>query len=99
MKSYDKASWHIDGGEKASDVIARFKEVFAFLAKNKMLNEEGEETLEFAMDSSVSLNSYMVNDEGKRFLDTYYDAVLGQNPKELKRNLQEAYKKFEEEKE
>lgn len=94
MKSYDKAAWHIDGGEKEADVVSRFKEIFVFLADKKMLNDEGIETLEYGMDSSASLNSNMVNAQGEAFLDAYYDVVLNQNPREIKKNLQEAYKKF-----
>ena len=94
MKSYDKASWHIDGGEKSSDVILMFKEVFGFLAEKNMLNENGLETLEFGMDSSASLNSTMVNKEGRDFLEVYYDDVLNKNPKEIKKNLEMAYKTF-----
>ena len=96
MKSYDKASWHIDGGEKVSDVVARFKTIFNFLADKKMLTPEGVETLDFGMDSSVSLNSNMVNPDGKAFLDRYYDFILSQNPTEIKKNLKEAYDKYTE---
>jgi hypothetical protein len=94
MKTYDKASWHIDGGENASEVITRFKEIFVFLAEKEMLNTIGEETQEFGMDDSVSLNSTMVNDDGKAFLDTYYDIVLNQNPYEITDNLQTAYENY-----
>ena len=97
MKSYDKASWHIDGGENEVEVIDRFKDVFAFLAEKKMLNEEGLETYEYGMDSSVSLNSNMVNEEGEAFLNECYDAVLNQDPKEIKNNLEEAYKMYSDE--
>ncbi len=94
MKNYDKASWHIDSGEKEADVVARFKEVFTFLESKQMLSEEGVETCEFGMDSSVSLNSNMVNAQGKAFLDAYYDVILKQNPKEIRRNLREFYTKY-----
>ena len=94
MKSYDKAAWHIDGGERETDVIARFKDIFAFLSDKKMLSAEGMETLEFGMDSSVSLNSNMVNAEGEAFLDAYYDVILNQNPKEIQKSLQESYEKY-----
>ena len=94
MKSYDKAAWHIDGGERETDVIARFKDIFAFLSDKKMLSAEGMETLEFGMDSSVSLNSNMVNAEGETFLDAYYDVILNQNPKEIQKSLQESYEKY-----
>ena len=94
MKSYDKASWHIDGGENESTVIARFIELFDFLAAKKMLNDEGIETFEYGMDSSASLNSNMVTAEGERFLDTYYDVVLKQDLNEFKNNLEKSYIEF-----
>lgn len=94
MKTFDKASWHIDGGEKEKDVISRFNEVFSFLKEKNMLNDEGLETLEYGMDSSVSLNSNMVVAEGEAFLDAYYDVVLGQNPVDINKNLQAAYDKY-----
>ena len=96
MICYDKAAWHIDGGENTSAVVTRFKEIFRFLADNKMLNDDGVETLEYGMDSSVSLNSTMLNDEGKEFLDNYYDVIIKQNPKEVKMSLESAYQKFKE---
>lgn len=94
MKSYDKASWHVDGGEKVSDVVSRFKTIFDFLADKKMLTPEGVETLDFGMDSSVSLNSDMVNADGKAFLDRYYDFILNQDPTEIEKNLEETYIKY-----
>lgn len=95
MKSYDKAEWHIDSGEQEREVVLRFKDVFAFLAEKKLLNSEGLETFELGMDSSVALNSNMVNEKGKDFLDACYDKVLGENVKEMKKNLEDEYKKFE----
>ncbi len=94
MKNYDKAAWHIDAGEKEADVVARFRETFSFLESKQMLSEEGMETREFGMDGSVSLNSNMVNSQGEAFLDAYYDVILNQNPKEIRKNLQESYKKY-----
>lgn len=94
MKSYDKASWHIDGGEKESEVVSRFKKVFMFLKEKNMLTEDGVETLEYCMDSSVSLNSTMVTEEGKKFLDSYYDNVLAQDPSMIRENLMAAYKDY-----
>ncbi len=91
MKSYDKASWHIDGGEQASEVILRFKTLFKFLLDKKMLTEDGIETLEYGMDSSVSLNNTMVTAEGETFLDNYYDEIIKVDPDNLKNNLQNAY--------
>lgn len=94
MKIYDKAVWHIDGDEDADIVISRFREVFAFLNEVNMLNDEGKESFEYGMDSSISLNSKMVNEIGKSFLDNYYDIVLKKNIEETKANLILAYKEF-----
>lgn len=94
MKSYDKATWHIDGGEEVSEVIMRFKSIFEFLSNKEMLTEDGIETFEYGMDSSVSLNSTMVTSEGEAFLDSYYDDIIKLNPDELKKNLQSAYDSF-----
>lgn len=98
MKSYDKASWHIDGGENELEVITRFKDVFTFLADKRMLNAEGLETFEFGMDDSASLNSNMLTSEGEAFLDAYYDVVLSKDPKNIAKNLQIAYEEYTEKK-
>ena len=94
MKVYDKAGWHIDGGEEQTEVIARFNAIFEFLRDKKMLNEEGLESLEYCMDSSISLNSGMINKDGKTFLDRYYDEVDSYQPKEIRKKLEELYKGF-----
>ena len=59
-----------------------------------MLTEDGIETLEYGMDSSVSLNSTMVTAEGEAFLDNYYDEIIKLDPNDLKNNLQNAYDDF-----
>jgi len=94
MKNYDKAAWHIDGGEDVSKVVERFKEVFLFLAENGMLSEEGKETLEYGMDSSVVLNNMMVNRDGQAFLESCYDYVFSKNIMEIKKCLISEYKIF-----
>lgn len=94
MKSYDKATWHIDGGEAASEVVKRFREVFEFLYDKNLLNEDGKETLEYGMDSSVSLNSSMVKMKGTAFLDNYYDIAIKKDSSKIRENLEIAYKEF-----
>lgn len=37
----------------------------------------------------------MVNNEGKKFLDKYYDEFVIQSPSKIKRYLEETYKQFE----
>ena len=80
MKVYDKAAWHIDGNENPKEVVARFNEIFKFLAENKLLSPDGEEIYELGIDSSASLNSSMVTKDGAQFLKQYYDEVLKKNP-------------------
>ena len=65
MKIYDKASWHIDGGERKEDVIKKFSLIFDFLEKEGMLTDEGKEILELGIDTSISLHERMVNEKGK----------------------------------
>lgn len=95
MKSYDKAAWHIDAGEDLAEVVSHFRQIFVFLNEKDMLSDDGKETLEFGMDSSVSLNSTMVTERGKLFLDICYDGIIGKNNEELNAILLEKYKKFE----
>ena len=94
MKSYDKASWHIDGGEERTEVIVRFKAVFDFLYKKGMLTEDGAETMEYGMDDSVSLNSTMVTMDGEAFMEKFYYSILDSNIDVMKENLESAYRKF-----
>ena len=98
MKIYDKASWHIDGSENISDVIFRFREIFEFLKEKDLLTLDGEETYEFRMDSSVSLNSTMVNEEGQDFLDQYYDIIIGEDIQNMKEKFISMYQNFQKEK-
>lgn len=88
MKIYDKAAWHIDGGEKKEDVLKRFSIIFSYLAKNNMLTDEGKEILELGIDSSVSLHERMVNESGKTFLDNEYDILLSLPLDSLQNRLQ-----------
>lgn len=95
MKVYDKAAWHIDGNENPKEVVARFKEIFKFLAENNLLSSDGDEIYELGIDSSASLNSSMVTKEGARFLEKYYDEVLKKNPANIKKSLLDAYKQYQ----
>ena len=40
MKTYDKAAWHIDGGENSTDVIHKFEHVYEFLNRHDKLTED-----------------------------------------------------------
>lgn len=83
VAGYDKASWHIDAGENEKDVIHRFEVLFDFLLTKNFLNDDGKETMEYGMDSSISLNNTMLTDDGIRFLNKYFDEIISKSPKNL----------------
>ena len=93
MKIFDKAQWHIDSGEDQSDVVAKFKKVFLFLNIHNMLSTDGLEIYELGIDSSVSLNEKMVTQDGKNFLEKYYDEVINFNEQEIFTELERRYSK------
>ena len=94
MKVYDKAMWHIDGGEEKEDVIKRFKVVFNFLNSNNMLNDDGLEVWEYCMDESVSLHTGLLNKKGINFLDQSYDNIIKVHPQKLGKVLSDEYDNF-----
>lgn len=75
MNIYDKAAWHIDAGENISEVTERFRLIFQYLSANNLLNEDGEEILEMGIDESTSLHSDLLTNDGKNFLDEYYEKM------------------------
>ena len=91
MKIFDKAKWHIEAGVDPNEVINKFKEIFIFLFINKMLSSEGKEIMEIGIDSSVSLNEKIVNENGIKFLDDCYDKVINNDSKTIKKALINEY--------
>ena len=87
MKIYDKARWHIDGGENKDEVLKKFSLFFHYLKKNNMLTDEGNEIFDIGFDPSISLHERMVNTEGKEFLDANYDLLLPPSATELEEKL------------
>lgn len=91
-KVYDKAAYHIDGGEDEKTVIAKFNAVFKFLNSKGLLTDEGKEILDTGIDNSVSLHSRMVTKEGNKFLKTHYNDVINKKPSEITKALNSYYK-------
>lgn len=87
MKIYDKAKWHIEGGENKEEVLKKLSIIFEFLNKNKWLTSEGEEIYELGIDSNTSLHERMVSEAGKKFLDERYDALLNCSSEEMANQL------------
>jgi len=93
MKIYDKASWHIDGGEYKKEVIDKFRIILRCLKRKEYLTPYGEEILEIVEDESISLNEKMVNDKGKAFLDRYYNEIINlsaEDVREVLKNISES---------
>lgn len=87
MKVYDKAAWHIDGGENKDAVLKKMGIVLAYLAKHNMLTDEGKEILDMGIDSSISLHERMVNKDGQEFLESEYDSLLKLSESEIQKKL------------
>lgn len=87
MKIYDKAQWHIDAGENERIVLEKFKVVFEFLRKHNLLSEEGSEIYELGIDESVSLHERLLNAEGNKFVDRFYDSIISLEPYEIEKKL------------
>ena len=83
MKIYDKAMWHIDGGENKEEVIEKFEVIFAVLKAKNMLSDEGKEIMEFGIDSSVSLHERLLTAEGNKFVEEHYDSVINLKSNEI----------------
>ncbi|MCI7443358.1 MAG: hypothetical protein MSA89_09805 [Clostridium sp.] len=91
MKIFDKAQWHIDAGEDANEVVSKIRKVFEFLDEKGMLTNEGKEMIDFGIDSSISLNERMVTEKGYKFLEKYYDNIIGLKADELTSKLENLY--------
>lgn len=88
MKIYDKAKWHIEGGENKEEVLRKLTHIFQFLNKKKWLSSEGEEIYELGIDTNTSLHERMVNEDGKKFLDEQYDTLLNCSSEEIAMQLE-----------
>jgi len=73
LKIYDKAQWHIDGGEDKISVVDKLKIILHFLLDKGLLSSEGKEIVNLGVDSSISIHERMLTQEGKKFMDEYYD--------------------------
>ena len=87
MNIYDKASWHIDGGQDKDIVISRFEVVFSFLNNQNMLSEDGKEIYELGIDDSAVIHDGFLNADGKAYMDANYDSLLNLSLEELKNKL------------
>lgn len=94
IKVYDKAKWHIEAGEDKNDVLERFAIMYSFLKNKHLLSNEGLDIIKSGVDSSISLDEYTVNEEGKKFLNNCYDIVVELNEKELVTKLNKLYNDF-----
>lgn len=83
MKIYDKAKWHIDGGENTKEVIEKFVVIFTVLKSKNMLSDEGKEVMEIGIDGSVSLHERLLTEEGNVFLEQNYDSIINLKSNEI----------------
>ena len=83
MKIYDKAKWHIDGGENKKEVIEKFEVIFSVLKAKDMLSDEGKEIMELGIDGSISLHERLLTAEGNLFLEQHYDSIINLKSNEI----------------
>ncbi len=94
LKIYDKAQWHIDGGEDKISVVDKLKIILYFLLDRGLLSSEGKEIVDLGIDSSVSIHEKMLTQEGQKFMDEYYDKVIGKSKKEIMAALEKDFDDF-----
>lgn len=73
--TYDKVSWHFPDGNGCPSLEAaqvHFDVLMSWLQSQYLLSEEGQEAMEFGIDSDFSLTSYMLTDRGNRLLTARY---------------------------
>ena len=87
MQVYDKAVWHIDNGEEENEVLKRFELIFDFLAKKKMLNDEGKEIYNLGQDESWAFYDRMLTNAGKQFMEKEYNHLLTLSLENLRQEL------------
>ncbi len=94
LKIYDKAQWHIDGGEKKEIIVDKMKNLFSFLDSKGLLTNEGKEIMDIGIDASVSIHEKMLTEIGNRFMDKCYDACINYDCSEILSALENEYKRF-----
>ena len=82
-KVYDKAKWHIEGGEDEGEVVERFNKTFVFLNEHELLTEEGKELIEIGIDAEICLNDRMLTEEGKVFIEKHIDRLMEVSSSEI----------------
>lgn len=86
--TYDKVKWHTDNGEDEKEVHKRFKLIFSYLSKHKMLTGEGKEEHKLGISEDTIINSNMLTADGNKFMSKYYDEMLRLDIEDMKRKLE-----------
>ena len=73
---FDKFAWHLDAGIDEHKLKDYFQKLMEFLKKYQLLNDYGLEIFNFGVDSSLSITSKMLTDDGNSFLSVWYDEYL-----------------------
>jgi hypothetical protein len=75
MIIYDKAAWHLETFDK-DKVVNYFSKLLTYLKSRNYLNNYGLEIFDLGVDSSISITSKMLNEEGNAALSNSYDIFL-----------------------
>lgn len=92
MTIYDKVRWQIEGGIEEALVLQHFEFMFQWLKEYNLLSKEGKEAYASGIDETCVLLDEYVNEDGKKFLDKFYDTYIdkieygkGENSEMLKK--------------
>ena len=97
MRIFDKAAWQIDNGVPYEIVEEHFSLVFNWLNEQGLLSADGKEILDIGIDESVSLSDSLVTEDGAKFLEMFYEAMITQSSYDVsteKQLLPEMYTKY-----
>lgn len=86
--TYDKVKWHTDNGEDEKEVHKRFKLIFSYLSKHKMLTDEGKEEYKLGISEDTIINRNMLTADGNKFMSKYYDEMLRLDIEDMKRKIE-----------
>jgi len=73
---FDKFAWHLDAGIDEHKLKDYFQRLMCFLKNHLLLNAYGLEIFDLGVDSSLSITSKMLTNEGNFFLSAWYDKYL-----------------------
>jgi hypothetical protein len=91
---FDKARFHAQNGEAEKDIVKRFKEIYKFLDKHKLLSVAGKDEMKhISMDTILTTDQ--VTENGARFLSTYYSKCKDSDYQTIRTQLEQYWSQYQ----